>query len=224
MDTQSNGQSKVSLLRWVVIGAAALAVATAPGTCFYLYKWITTGNLLHLGEAVALVSVSMVMGGSGAAAYCLVMRSRVKDRWKPFLALLAAMEAYLLAFFPMALIIGLTSPKLNEGIPLGDVRFHLLLNIYGALLCVCAFGIYYAPRIFQIVVVGVLGTFVLLTAAAMSALLFMGPSDLDRWATFLRPVQIVFPVILVGVAGISIVGWVRFFRRSHGEKKSATDS
>lgn len=214
MDIPPNNQSKASILRSIAIGAAAAAVSTAFGTCFYLYRWITTGNILHLGEAVALFSVASFMGGSGGAAYHLVIRSQIKSSWKPFLAVLAAIEAYLLAFSLLAMIIGPFAPKLTEGIPLEDVRFYLALHGYGLLLCLVAFGVYYTPRIIQVIVGGIVGMLVLLSGVILFVFLFMRPNALDRWITFVQPVPMVFLSILVGLVVVSIVGWVRIFRKS----------
>ncbi len=201
------------VLRSTALGAVFLAVVTAPGTCYYLYQWIASGNAFHLGEALALFSTASFMGGSGGAAYHLVIHSRIKSSWKPFVAALAAIEAYLLAFSLPALVIGLLSPKLTEGIPLGDVVFWLLLIGYGPILCSVAFGFAHAPRIAQVTVGGVGLVTILGLVAMLVVLQRIGPDDLDLWFAFLKPLYVMIQLLLIAFVVVSIIGWVRQARK-----------
>ena len=225
MATSPNNQSNVGVLRSMAIGAAFLVVVTVPGTCIYLYQWIVTGNAAHLGEALALVFVATVMGGSGGAAYRMVIRSRIKSSWKPFLALAAAIEAYLLAFSLPVLAIGLVAPKLNLGLPMDQVRLFLRLHGYGVFLCIVAFGFAYAPRIAQITVGGVGLVLLFLFSVMMIVLRRIGPDDLDLWFAFLKPLSVLLWLLLLAVVVVSIVGWLRRFRRTRheGHRHSLSD-
>jgi hypothetical protein len=213
METQQNNESNTSVLRSTAIGATLFAVVTAPGTCFYLVKWITTGNSLHLGEATALFVVASFMGGSGGAAYRMVIHSGIKNSWKPFVAVLAAVEAYLLTSSLSVFVIGLLAPKLNEGIPWDNVGFYLVLHGCGLLLCIMALGATHAPHIAKIVLGSAALVIAILFAVLMLILLGIKPENLDRWVVFLKPLNILGQLLLVSFVVVSIVGWIRYMRR-----------
>ena len=218
MEAETSNRRKTSLFRSSAIGAALLAIITLPGTCFYLYQWISTGNLLHLGEAAALFFVASLMGASGGAAYHVVAHSRIKSPWKPLLVAVATVEAYLLAFSLLALVIEQVAPKLNEGIPLGDVRFFLVVHGYGLFLCMVAFGFSHAPRATQIILGGLLLVFIILLAFVMCSLLFITPEQLDLWMSFLKPLGVACWTILSAVVLVAFIGWARFFQKMRNKK------
>lgn len=204
------------MFRSTAIGAAFLAVVTAPGTCLYLYRWIVTGNIACLGEAACLLLVATLMGAAGGAAHNMVTRSRIKSTWKPFVALLAAMEAYLLAFSALALAIGLVAPNLNLGLPADQVRFFLGVHVYGALLCIVAFGFAYAPRAAQITVGSIVLAWLALFAAMMIVLFRIGPEELDLWFAFFKPLAAAIWLVLPAMIVVSIAGWLRYYRNASG--------
>jgi hypothetical protein len=175
---------------------------------------------MHLGEAAALPCTAAFMGGSGGAAYHLVIRSRINSVWKPFVAVLAAIEGYFLTFALWVMVMGLVAPKLTEGMPLREVRFLLLLQGYGLLLCLVAFGFVHSLRIAQVVVVVVGFLLVVLGGVMMVMFLGIGPECLDLWFAFLKTLLVAYQVLLTAFAVVSIVGWWRFVRRIREERKS----
>jgi hypothetical protein len=77
------------------------------------------------------------------------MRRQVRpsrSHWKPFLAVLAAMEGYLMAGSLALLAMDWIAPDLDEGLPATDVGFHLLLHGYGICLASGAMGVYLLVR------------------------------------------------------------------------------
>jgi hypothetical protein len=212
METTQNNCSNASLLRSMAIGASILFAVTAPGICFYLYQWIVTGNASQLGEAITLFAVATSMGASGGAAYNLVNRSRMKSSWKPFVAWLAAIEAYILTFSLTVLILSLVAPNLNKGLPLGDVGFYLGLHAYGVFLCVVAFGLYFAPRIATITIIcwGLLLQF--LSIVVVLIIPYIGIENGDTWFMFLKMIFAMSIILLVALVLVSVFGWVRYYR------------
>ncbi len=204
-----NDRSKSGIVRSAAMGAALLAVVTAPGTCFYLYQWAATGNVLRLGEATVLLFVASFVGGLGGAAYHMVLRSRLTSPWKPFVAVVAAMEAYLLGFSFVALVTDLVAPQ-----PLSEGWFWLSLHGYGVLLCVVAWGFAYVLRFVQILVAVVALVLMLLFSVMMLMLQAIKPEHLDLWFSFLKPLSVAFQLLLVVLIPVSVVGWVQFLRGS----------
>jgi DMSO reductase anchor subunit len=90
-----------------------------------------TGNVLHLGEAAALFAVAIFMGGVGGAAHHMVFHSRMTSSWKPYITVLAVMEAYLVAGSVAILAIAQIAPALDQGLPATDPQFHVALHGYG---------------------------------------------------------------------------------------------
>ena len=206
-----NNQSKVGVFRSTAIGVALLAFITAPGTCLHLYGWIVTGNADYLNEAPVIFVVASFTGGSGGTAYHIVINSRIKDLWKPFVAFLAAIEAYLFAFSLLVFVISRLAPKLTIELPINQVQFYLVLHGYGGFLCVLVFGIASAPRIAKITIGGVTLLMVLLSFSWMIILLGIGPEDLDLWFRFLKPLCVMWLVLIMAAIVVSIVGWLRHF-------------
>jgi len=198
----------------MAFGAALLGVGTAPGTCFFLYRWITTGDVTRLGEAAALFFVASLMGGAGGLAYHLVLRSRIGDFWKPFAALFAAVEAYLLVGSLAILAISRLAPSLNSGVP-ADLRFFLGLHAYGALLCVTAFGVAFAPRIAKVLVISLFAVQLLLSGVMYAILLILGPERLDLSRVPWKALSIACGLSVAVLVAVSVVGWGRYFRNGH---------
>lgn len=167
-------RSLAGVLRAAAKGAGFLAAVTAVGACVGLYQSITTGKP-PLGEIVLGISVASFMGACGGVAYYLVNHSRIKTRWKPFLAVLAAIEAYLFAFWPPLLVIERVAPKLNEGMPADDLWLFLAAQGFGLLLCIVGFGVAYAPRLAKVILVVAAVAVILPTVAFMLVLVNIGP-------------------------------------------------
>ena len=123
------------------------------------------------------------------------------------------MEAYLLAFSLLVLVVGLVAPKLNNDIPLGIVQFCLISHGYGLLLCIVAFGFGHVPRVVQITILSAVLMLAILFVVTMFILINISQEHLASLMKFLTPLSWATWGLLAALALVSVVGWIRFFQK-----------
>lgn len=126
-------------------GAGALIIVCAGpvfGFVFYVFQGVVTGDTAHFARAFALLVLPAVMGAAGGAAFGLVYQPARRTRGWLLIALLAAMETYLLTCSYLVVAGNFYVPALLKvDDELLDLRFHLVLHAYGLSLVTVAWGV-----------------------------------------------------------------------------------
>lgn len=124
--------SRQYLLRSAAIGTLIILLAgPIVGVCHFVYLGVSTGDSSHYLSALLLAMVATIGGGSGGIGYALVARSRPETNFWTYVALLAAMESYLLAISLILMTLAFVAPSTVQDTLIANPMFHLGLHAYG---------------------------------------------------------------------------------------------
>ena len=139
-----------SLARPAACGALiVIAAGTAFGILHYIYLRFSTGDAIHLKEALALFVTDTVMGAGAGAAYGYLSTQSLPSWRRRFVICLVTMEAYLGLGTAIILLMYFLTPSLVVDLPAADPLFHVCLHAYGFILACLGTGIAYLVMCFR---------------------------------------------------------------------------
>ncbi|MCA9009851.1 MAG: hypothetical protein KDB01_08900 [Planctomycetaceae bacterium] len=146
-DALANGRS---LARPAACGALiVIAAGPAFGILHYIYLWFSTGDAIHLKEALALFVTATGMGTGAGAAYGYLSTQSLLSWRRRFAIYLVTMEAYLGLGTAIILLMYFLTPSLVVDLPAADPLFHVYLHTYGFILVCLGTGIAYLLMCFR---------------------------------------------------------------------------
>jgi hypothetical protein len=139
-----------SLARPAACGALiVIAAGPAFGILHYIYLWFSTGDAIHLKEALALFVTATVMGAGAGVAYGYLSTQSLPSWCRRFVICLVTMEAYLGLGTAVILLMYFLTPSLVVDLPAADPLFHVYLHAYGFILVCLGTGIAYLVMCFR---------------------------------------------------------------------------